>query len=94
MTYSLKFKEEALGEWHKLDGSIKELFKKKLKCRLENPKIAKSKLNGMADCYKIKLRSSGFRLVYKVIDNVLIVEVIAVGKREKNAVYKAAIKRI
>ena len=48
----------------------------------------------MKDCYKIKLRSSGFRLVYKVIDNVLIVEVIAVGKRENNAVYKAAIKRI
>ena len=94
MIYSLEFKEDALDEWGKLDGSIREMFKRKLRERLKAPRITSSKLNGMKDCYKIKLRSSGFRLVYKVIDNVLIVEVIAVGKRENNAVYKAAIKRI
>lgn len=94
MTYSLEFKEDALDEWLNLDGSIKELFKKKLEQRLIEPRVPKSKLNGTKDCYKIKLRSSGFRLVYKVIDNVLMVDVIAVGKREKNAVYKAAIKCI
>jgi mRNA interferase RelE/StbE len=48
----------------------------------------------MKDCYKIKLRSAGYRLVYQVRDSELVVSVIAVGKRERHAVYKAAVKRI
>jgi len=39
------------------------------------------------------LRSIGYRLVYEVKDRELIVLVIAVGKREPNAVYQAAAKR-
>jgi mRNA interferase RelE/StbE len=35
----------------------------------------------------------GYRLVYEVRDHELIVIVIAVGKRERNAVYKVADKR-
>lgn len=48
----------------------------------------------MRDCYKIKLKSAGYRLVYQVEDDVLIVLVIAVGKREQNKVYKAAARRV
>jgi len=40
----------------------------------------------MQDCYKIKLRSAGYRLVYQVRDGELVVSVIAVGKRERNHV--------
>ena len=94
MTYKLEFMEEALEEWNKLDGSIKKLFKSKLIERLDNPKNIKSRLNGMKNSYKIKLRNSGYRLVYQVIDEYVLVVVVAVGKREKNAVYKSAIKRI
>ena len=48
----------------------------------------------MKDCYKIKLRRAGYRLVYQVRDKELMVSLIAVGKREKNQIYKAAMKRI
>ena len=48
----------------------------------------------MQDCYRIKLRSAGYRLVYQVRDNDLLVAVMAVGKRERNAAYKAAVKRV
>ncbi|MEA2108503.1 MAG: type II toxin-antitoxin system RelE/ParE family toxin, partial [Pseudomonadota bacterium] len=44
--------------------------------------------------YKIKLRASGYRLVYEVIDNEISVLVVAIGKREKNSVYRNAKKRI
>ena len=94
MTYKLTFKEEALKEWNKLDGGIREQFKKKLKERLVSPVVEASRLGGMKSCYKIKLRSSGFRLVYEVRDKELVVSVVAVGKRERNSVYKAAVKRI
>lgn len=94
MTYRLAFKEEALKEWNALDHSIKSQFVKKLKERLEHPRVESSRLSGMKDCYKIKLRGAGYRLVYKVRDEEIIVTVVAVGKRERNSVYKAAAKRI
>lgn len=94
MTYKLDFLEEALSEWHKLNPSIKQQLKKKLLKVLENPRVPKNKLSGHSNRYKIKLRSIGYRLVYEVIDNEIIVLVIAVGKRENNTVYNDANSRM
>ncbi len=94
MTYELEFLEEALKEWGKINSTIQEQFKKKLKERLSNPKIKSAKLSGSNYRYKIKLKSAGYRLVYEVIDNKMIVLVIAIGKRERNQVYKLAAKRL
>ena len=94
MSYKLKFREEAKKEWEALDSTIQSLFAKKLKKILQNPHIPNSKLSGMPDCYKIKLRASGFRLVYQVKDSVLIVIVVAVGKRERSKVYNEAKRRL
>lgn len=93
MIYRLKFKDEALKEWHKLDSTLREQFKKKLAERLQGPRVPAAKLSGHADRYKIKLRSSGYRLVYEVRDVEVVVVVVAIGKRERNAAYAAAAKR-
>jgi len=42
---------------------IRRLFAKTLNERLENPHVPASRLHGMPDCYKIKLRALGYRLV-------------------------------
>jgi mRNA interferase RelE/StbE len=94
MTYKLRFHELALAEWRKLDGSVREPLKKKLAERLANPRIPAAALSGMADCYKIKQPSLGYRLIYRVDDDVICVTVIAVGKREKSQVYAAARNRL
>lgn len=94
MTYRLVFKTAAKKEWDKLDSTTRQQFKKKLVERIKNPRVESSRLNGMQDCYKIKLRSAGYRLVYQVRDEELVVSVVAVGKRERNHVYNAAVKRI
>lgn len=86
MSFELGFVDEALAEWRKLDGSIREQFKRKLEERLANPRVPSAKLSGHPDRYKVKLRSIGYRLVYEVRDQQLLVVVIAVGKRERNAV--------
>ncbi len=52
-----------------------------------------SKLSDTKDCYKIKLRNVGYLLVHEVRDGKLLVVVVAVGKRERNAVYKTAAAR-
>ena len=94
MTWTVKFREEALKEWHKLDKAIQQQFAKNLKKCCENPHIPSAKLRGIEDCYKIKLRASGFRLVYQVIDDQLIIAVVAVGKRERSDVYHLASDRM
>ena len=93
MNYKLKFLPTALKEWKKLDNTIQAKFKKKLKDRLSCPHIKSSKLSGFKNHYKIKLRATGYRLVYEVIDGEIYILVIAVGKRERNLVYKKARKR-
>lgn len=77
----------------KLDSSIQGQLKKKLKDRLKNPHVPASQLYGFDNHYKIKLRASGYRLVYEIIEKEIVVLVIAVGKRDKNLVYKKASKR-
>ncbi len=93
MTYDLAFLDEALKEWRKLDNATREQFKARLTERLKNPKIPSARLHGARARYKIKLRNAGYRLVYEVRDQTLLVLVVAVGKRERNAVYKAAERR-
>ena len=93
MIYKLKFIPTAMKEWKKLDHTIQKQFKKKLSERLEKPHVFPSQLSGFENHYKIKLRASGYRLVYEVIDEEVVVMVIAVGKRDKSAVYKKARNR-
>lgn len=92
-TYNLKFLPIALREWKKLDKGIQRQLKKKLAAVLENPKLPANRLRKLENHYKIKLKASGYRLVYEVIDNEVVVLVIAVGKREGNRVYEAAAVR-
>lgn len=54
----------------------KNPFKIKLEERLIQPKVEADRLrNGLG--YKIKLRSSGYRLIYTVHDDRVVVEVVA-----------------
>jgi mRNA interferase RelE/StbE len=94
MSYKLRFHELALDEWHKIDSSVREPIKKKLAERLKNPRIPSAALSGMLNCYKIKLRITGYRLVYRVDDDMAFITVIAVGKREKLKVYEIAKSRL
>jgi len=94
MTYRLKFLPAALKEWDKLAPPIKEQFRKKLKDRVQNPHVPSAKLRGYDSVYKIKLRTAGYRLAYEVIDNEIVIYVLAIGKRDKDAVYKKLASRM
>lgn len=87
MIYSLEFHPKAYKEWQTLNQSIKLQLHKKLKERLMNPRVIKDKLSGFLNVYKIKLKTVGYRLVYEVKDEQIVVYVIAIGKRENNKVY-------
>ena len=93
--YRLQFVPSAWAEWQRLDGSVKEPLRKLLKKPLDNPRVPGAALHGaLAGHYKIKLNKQGYRLVYGVKDDVLIVMVMAVDKREDSVVYQSAMARV
>lgn len=70
------------GHWHRVQAE-----------RLRTPRIPADALHGMADHYKIKLRSVVYRLVYRVEDERVVVTVVAVGRLERGDVYEDAKRR-
>ncbi len=66
-----------------------------LQKRLDNPHVPGGELHGaLAGHYKIKLRKQGYRMVYGVQEDVLVVMVMAIDKCEDSAVYQSAVARI
>ena len=92
-TYSIDFTRKAREEWDKLGYDTQIQFMKKLEKLRHHPRVPSSRLIDMPDCYKIKLRQKAIRLVYRVLDGVLVIEIIAVGRRDGN-VYEEAKARL
>jgi mRNA interferase RelE/StbE len=93
-TYDLQFLTSAQKEWAGLDNTVRQQFKRKLAERLKNPRVESARLATMPDCYKIKLAALAYRMVYQVKDNTVTVIVVAIGKRERSAVYSVALTRV
>ena len=93
-TYRLTFLRDAKKEWDKLGGNVRQQFERKLREILAAPRRPAARLSGLPDCYKIKLKDAGYRLVYRVFEDRVVVQVVAVGRRERNAVYEAAARRL
>jgi mRNA interferase RelE/StbE len=83
MTYELAIHLEAEREWARLDGSVKMRFKEKLaKERLIAPRIAKDALRELVDCYRIKITTPQYRLIYHVNDEAKLLTILSVATRE------------
>lgn len=83
MSFELAIHPEAEKEWAKLDGSVKRRFKEKLaKERLQQPRIAKDALRELPDCYKIKIATPQFRLIYHVNDTQYLVTILSLVSRD------------
>lgn len=94
MSFELRFEPDALKEWQALDKSVREPLKKKLARRLEQPHFLNERLHHrLSNCYKIKNDKTGHRLVYRVIEEQVVVLVLAVGKRERLETYLKAAQR-
>lgn len=98
MEYEIKFHPEALKEFCALDGSIKVLVKKQLEKLKKSPFFGEElgnkngyDLTGYRKMYACKKQ---IRIVYSVIENVLLVNIVAIGKREDMAVYETASSRL
>jgi len=95
--YDFKFYEEAEKDLAKLNNSIKKLFAKKLTQILKNPQIGKDlgnknnlKLSGLK---KVYFDNKRYRIVYEIVNQEIIIHIIAIGKRDDMEVYKKAHSR-
>ncbi len=98
MEYEIKFHPAALKEFCELDGSIKKLVKKQLDKLKTSPLLGEElgnkngyDLSGYRKMYACKKQ---VRIVYSVVENVLLVNIIAIGKREDMEVYANAAERV
>ena len=102
--YKLSFIKQAAEDYKVLDGSQRKVVDKAIKRILINPlpnteggygkPLGNQSNSSLAGLMKIKLKSSGLRIVYKLEkreDNVLI---IIIGARADSKVYKEAEKRM
>lgn len=76
-------------------GSVKEPLRKLLEKRLDKPPVPGAALHGALEGHdRIKLNWQGYRLVQGVQDDVLILMMMAVDKREDSALYQSAMARV
>lgn len=94
MSYALRFNAASWREWKKLTPDLRRQIDKKLEERLLAPKVQADALSHMPNCYKIKLRSAGYRLIYRVVDETVVIIVIAIGKREGGDIFEVAARRL
>jgi len=96
--YNFKFHPDAKKELKKLNNAIQILFTKKLKQIINSPEIGldlgnKNNLN-LSGFKKTYFNNRKHRIVYEIIENEILIHIIAVGKREEVDVYKKANSRI
>ena len=98
MPYRVTLTADAADDFRGLDGSLKQPVAKQLK-KLETAPFLGDHLGNKAGLdltgyYKLYAAKKAVRIVYRIIEQQIIVEVVAIGKREDLAVYQTTLKRI
>lgn len=99
MPYRVELHPDAVNDFDKLDGSIRKEVAKKIDALINNPFLGKPLGNkfgiNLTGFYKLYISKKKYRIVYRLIGDYLeVIEIIAIGKREKGEVYKMAFKRL
>lgn len=98
MPYSVVLTAAAAEDFRQLDGSLKEPVAKQLRKLETDPRLGEHLGNraglDLTGYYKLYAAKKSIRIVYRILDQAILVEVVAIGKREDLAVYQEALKRL
>jgi mRNA interferase RelE/StbE len=95
----IQFIPEAVKDYKSLDGSIKKFVNEKIDNLKDDAYIGeelgnKNNIN-LTGYYKIYVAKKKYRIVYRIVKNeVEIIEIWGIGKRDKMEIYKNVEKRI
>ena len=100
----VEYTEEALTDLTRLDGSVRKIALKAIIKVSRNPlpqseggygkPLGNRNGSNLSNLLKIKLKSSGLRIVYSIKRDAQKMTIIIIGIRADNEVYKEAQKRI
>ncbi len=101
MTWTIKFLPEAENDRKKLDGSVRREVDKALLKVSQNPTypygygkpLGNHSGLDLSGFLKIKLKASGIRIVYKLVQEGDEMIIVVIGARADLDVYKEALKR-
>lgn len=95
--YEIRYHPLVESDLKKLNNSIRLEVFKKLKKIQQTPEIGKALGNknnmNLTGLFKVYVAKKQVRIVYEILDNILVVKVIAIGKRENMEVYKHSNER-
>ena len=95
----IQFIPEAVKDYESLDGNIKALVNDKIDKLKKNPYLGEELGNrnniNLTGYYKIYIYKKKYRIVYRIVENEIeIIEIWGIGKRDKMKIYKDVKKRI
>lgn len=98
MRYSVILTDAAAADFRNLDGSLKEPVAKQLRKLETAPRLGEHLGNraglDLTGYYKLYAAKKTIRIVYRILEQTIVVEVVAIGKREDLAVYRETITRL
>ena len=99
MAFNIEFHPEAAKDFARLDVSVRKEVVTKIDALSENPFLGKPLGNKMGldltGFFKLYASKKKIRIVYRLLkDYVEVIEVIGIGKREKEEVYKLILRRL
>ncbi|MFH0788407.1 MAG: type II toxin-antitoxin system RelE/ParE family toxin [Pseudomonadota bacterium] len=99
MAFKIEFHPEAVKDFDRLDGSIRKEVAKRIDALAENPFLGKPLGNKMGldltGFFKLYAAKKKYRMVYRFLkDHLEVIEIIGIGKREKEEVYKLILRHL
>ncbi len=98
MAYRVEFLPEAAREFDALDGSLRKIAAKQIDKLAETPELGKplGKRMGidLTGYRKIYFAKKGYRIIYEIQRQKLVILIIGIGKRERAEIYREVAKRL
>jgi mRNA interferase RelE/StbE len=98
LRYKVELTEDAAANFRGLDGSVKKLVAGQLKKLEQSPYLGQALGNmrgfDLTGYYKIYAAKKSIRIVYRILDDLIIVEVVGIGKRADFEVYADVARRL
>jgi mRNA interferase RelE/StbE len=98
LRYKVELTEDAAADFRGLDGSVKKLAAGQLKKLEQSPHLGQALGNmrgfDLTGYYKMYAARKTIRIVYRILDDLIIVEVVGIGKRADFEVYADVARRL
>ena len=99
MAHKIEFLPEAEKDYERLDRSVRKEVSKKIEALADNPFLGHPLGNkfgmDLTGFYKLYAAGKRYRIVYRLTGgHVEVVEIVGIGKREKQEIYKLVAKRL